>query len=266
MKTSIFKLFLSAFAIALSLSSCLSDGSNSYEVNKDFAYITTLEGGKYAATRNGYITSPAINQLELGECYFIGYKIDASAGANGIYTATDINAPKLLPQYQSREVPSVPAISNEFYPTIFSPLPYWDAGEYFKNRWPFAFQAKLKAKEETYAYFYYDRNNQKEIVSGEEKPLGNNQLIIDVRFSKKPGVDGVTEKITEEISADLTPIRESFKTSGKLVYEQGKTDVIVAIKFRYLKDVDKADPEQALIGTWDINSGSQGYGFIYSQK
>lgn len=283
MKTSILKLICGVFSIAFLFSSCLGDTNNKIEIAVDYAFISTTSTYSQIATVTGQsyggvmqIQSPQINQLQSGECYTLGYRItNASMNSSGYYTAEDYGATPVKLN-QTLGAATAPVVENDFNPEAFTVV-YYNSGyaqngssfsPLFGDRWIFGASTSVKEKDEVFMYFYYDKSKQQEEVNGVMTDVGDNKMIIDVRFKKVSYGDGVETSKPVTAVGNLTEIKRAFRHSDKFSYASGEKVRIVPIKFRYMKSVTEGSNtvnKETLIGTWSTDSSGQ-YAFLYSTE
>ena len=280
MKTSILKLICGVFSIAFLFSSCLGDSDNKIEIESDYAFITTM-GSAYttvaAVTGRGYgaryIQSPWINQSQTEECYVLGYRLtDLNSSTSGYYTAEDFG-PVPVKLNQTRGTYTAPSKQDDFAPTSFRIL-YYDLGQlynynsFFGDRWIWGVTTKLGEKDEVYAHFYYDPTNQKEEANGVMTDIGENKIIIDVRFERQKYGDGTETNKEVACVGNLSDIKRYFQNqSGKFDYK-GEKSVYIPIKFRYNKTVTEGGQDvvrQTIDGTWSTDNSRQ-YVFHYAKE
>ncbi|MDR2950887.1 MAG: hypothetical protein LBV71_16995 [Prevotella sp.] len=283
MKTSILKLVCGVFSIAFLFSSCLGDSDNKIEIGSDLAFITTM-GSSYskvaAVTGKGYgnmyIQSPQIDQLQEGQCYLLSYRItNLSANSSGYYTAEDFGAVPVKLN-QTLGAATAPVVENNFAPTSFS-LAYYSPSYFqsssttyvplFGDRWVFNATTLLKEKDEVYMYFYYDKSKQQEEVNGVMTDIGDNKIIIDVRFKKESFGDGVESNKQIMAVGNLSDIKRDFRRSDKFSFASGEKTRLVPIKFRYMKSVTEGNNtvnKETLDGTW--NTDQVQFAFLYSTE
>lgn len=277
MKTSIFKLICGVFSVGFLFSSCLGDSDNSTTIGSDYVYITSADGVKIGATAttNTYITTEQIQSKGVeGQVYIMGYNIinSQSGGGGKYYLAEDSGqAMKALTQ-KNASISSPASVEDDYTPTAFAVSYYYPVSGFFADRWVFLAQASLRDKDDPWMEFYYDASNQKEEVeeNGERvvREIGNNKIIIDVRFKKAATADGPESSTTVNSVGNLSSIRSYFQSSGKFSYN-GEKEVLIPIKFRYhllKKDTNNQDvPTETLDGNWNTDS-SRKYVFYYSTE
>ncbi|MDR3058298.1 MAG: hypothetical protein LBU84_09190 [Prevotella sp.] len=281
MKTSILKLVCGVFSIAFLFSSCLGDSDNKIEIGSDYAFITTM-GSTYtqvaAVSGRGYgpmyLTSVEIAKLQPGECYLLGYRItNTSSGSTGYYTAEDIGAvPVKLNQTTGSY--TAPTRTDDFAPTAFS-IAYYDFGllnanysSFFGDRWICGIRTPLGEKDEVYAHFYYDLANQKEEVNGVMTDIGENKIIIDVRFERQKYGDGAETNKEVACVGNLSQIKSYFQSQSGKYNDKGEKNVLIPIKFRYNKTVTEGGQDvvkETLEGTWNVDNSAQ-YVFRYARE
>lgn len=281
MKTSILKLVCGVFSIAFLFSSCLGDSDNKIEIGSDYAFITTM-GSAYttvAAVSGGgygpmYLSSEQISRLQTEECYVLGYRItNTSSNTSGYYTAEDIGATPVKLN-QTRGAYTAPSRQDDFAPTSFRIL-YYDLGllnanysSFFGDRWIWAVRSSLGEKDEVYAHFYYDPANQREEVNGVMTDIGENKIIIDVRFERQKYGDGAETNKEVACVGNLSDIKRYFQNqSGKFDYK-GEKNIVVPIKFRYNKTVTEGGQDvvkETIDGTWSTDNSGQ-YVFRYAKE
>ncbi len=270
MKTTLFKIICTISTVVLLMSSCLGDSDSSIQIDRDFAYITTVDGIKCAATSSGYIVDQAgdvVSGLTTGKCYWIAYKITGSSSSN-IYQAEYVNVlenGKSLPQ--ENLIPRVPysnvteAQRNDSIIAMSMSVGGGFASDYWGDNWLINFSVPLKEDEKVITYFYYDADNQDKDESGK---VEKNRIIVDVRFIK-------TNKNPENVNTSNKPL----SAIGNLNYIRnfyqpdydGKEFVDVPMKFRYQKyNKDGQPAEIAYIGSWNANSGSNVYFLRFLKK
>lgn len=260
MKTSVFKLICSVFAVSLLMSSCLGDSDNSVKVERELALIK-IENytTKCAVTANGYITNASIQDLREDRCYYIAYKITSSGASGNVYNAEYINVidPDPVPQTYLMEnnlVLDGDAISS-------LGVGRFSMGDYFGDKWQFFAKIPLKEGEGVNAQFYYDSNNQKS-ETGDD--LEKNQVIIDVRFTKtNVNSNNVTAPERDiEVIGDFSELRRTiYKDKAEYTDADGYKYANVAIKFRYTKikaNTTTGETEIGYLGTLST-SGTNTY-------
>lgn len=273
MKTSIFKLICGVFSVGFLFSSCLGDSDNSTTIGSDYVYITSADGVKIGATAttNTYITTEQIQSKGVeGQVYIMGYNIinSQTGGGGKYYLAEDSGqAMKALTQ-KNASISSPASVEDDYTPTAFA-VSFYSAGSvFFGDRWVFGAQASLKDKDDPWMEFYYDASNQKEEVNGVVQEIGNNKIIIDVRFKKTATADGAESSTTVNLVGNLSSIRSYFQSSGKFSYN-GEKYVYIPIKFRYnllKKNSSNQDvPTETLDGNWNTDSSGK-YAFYYSTE
>lgn len=280
MKTSILKLICGVFSIAFLFSSCLGDSDNKIEIGVDYAFISTASNYTQIATVTGQsyggvmrIQSPQISQLQSGECYVLGYRItNTTMNSGGYYTAEDFGATPVKLN-QTLGAATAPVVENDFNPTAFT-VQYYNSGyaqsgssfsPLFGDRWFFSASTPLKEKDEVFMYFYYDKSKQQEEVNGVMTDVGDNKIIIDVRFKKISYGDGAQTSKSVVAVGNLSEIKRAFRNSDKFSYASGEKTRIVPIKFRYMKSVTEGsntENRETLTGTWSTDSSGQ-YAFLY---
>ncbi|WP_156032926.1 hypothetical protein [Prevotella sp. 10(H)] len=261
-KTSLLRILCSVFSVVLLMSSCLGDGDSSFTVERDFAYIVSgdVGPGKYAITPNGYIVSDVITKLQTGKCYYIGYKV-TNTTAEGFYQAEYVNVLNngnpipdaefsLLPPYSG-----IPVRNDTITPTNLA-IKLWSGSQHaIGDRWLVDYNMTKKENDEVKAYFYFDRNNQKD-SEGEIKP-GDNKIIIDIRFAfiKNTGETNVTDVFSTV--GNLGGVRTNYTPD----YTKGEEKYVnVPVKFRYQKYTTAGQPAEVVyIGSWNLNSSSNVY-------
>lgn len=266
MKTSLLKLLSSAFLVSILLSSCLSDSDNTFKIENDFAYIDnhTLADGstvKCAAVYGGggglYVSTPLIKDLQVGQCYRLGYEI--TNASNSLNEGTDIGDPKILPQTEGI-LGSVDINEDKVFYPIEIRGSVRSSNEFFGNRWAFYYTASMKDNDKIQVYFYYDQNNQREYINGEWRELSKNQLIIDVRLQKDVDGSGLARSRQEEVVGNFSRIKLAYST--KIDFEGNKA-ATAAIKFRYITKTENADPQEVYLGDWPIGNENPTYSFMY---
>ncbi|MDR0824244.1 MAG: hypothetical protein LBN74_04070 [Prevotella sp.] len=279
MKTSMLKLICCVFSIAFLFSSCLGETNTEIEVVADYAYITTLGSGVQVAAVSGqgngpmYVTSPQIATLQRGQCYTLGYKISNTSSASGYYVAEDFGA-KAVMLNQTMGHPTAPSEENDYLPTSFGVL-FYDYGlltttyqSFFGDRWIFGAKASLRDKDDPSMEFYYDPNNQKEEVNGQMGEIGDNKIIIDVRFKRTNSGDGAEASTNVMCVGDLSYIKYSFQTSGHF-NDNGQKSTPIPIKFRYTRldgSGASAVGKTETIGNWSTDSASAMFVFNYVKE
>ena len=264
MKTSILKLICGVFAVGLLFSSCLGDSDNKININNDYVFVTTKNSMKVAAVasyRTWIVTDQvnASNTIE-GQYYTMGYSINTSQSlGNGVYQGTDYGQPLVRIEQTSVAV-KAPDRVDDFNPTTFtSPFPY-PIKDFFGDGWVFGAQAQLKEGTVTDMYFYYDASNQKEEVNGVVQEIGNNKIIIDVRFGKSLEGNGALGSRAVLYVAKMTQLRSYFQyQSGKFSFNNEKS-VAIPIKFRYNKTVTENGKDvvkETLDGNWNTDSSAK---------
>lgn len=258
MKTNILLAYFFCCCFAtFSLSSCL-NGDNTTSVNSDIAYITYKNNTKVAATAyNGFITSPVVQGMSLGECYSVGYKVDGAVN-NEVYTAVEFVKNSDSPFPQTRLF-STPLPKDKTLPLAGLTAPiYSSSEEYWGDRWVFGYRVAVGEKETPKMYFYYDKDNQ--IDEDGKDVFGENKIIIDLYVAK----DMVSEAGTSTykvittvgnlsglraISSGFVPDYSQSKTTVG-----GKKYVDVPIQFRFLKqEIGSTKSEVDYIGSWGNN-------------
>ncbi|NDV93841.1 hypothetical protein D0T84_02770 [Dysgonomonas sp. 521] len=262
MKTSILKLICGVFSVGILFSSCLGDSDTNSSIGFDYAYITSVDGVKVAAVANGrtYITTDQIQvKGQEGQVYAMGYTINTSqtGGGGKYYIAEDSGQAMMLLTQRSAGIASPAAVEDDYTPTAFGVATYYADSGFFGDRWVFAAQAALKDKDEAWMEFYYDVDNQKEEVNGVAQEIGNNKIIIDIRFKKDARGDGALSSTTINSVGNLSNIRNYFRTSNKFSFN-GEKYVYIPIKFRYhilKKDSNNQDVvTEVLEGNWNTDS------------
>jgi hypothetical protein len=261
--------------VGLLFSSCLGDNRNVIEKNEDFVYITTIDGVKAGAISYypwTYITTEQITQKgEVNQFYIMGYKIDLkNIGGGGKYYIAEDMGPVAKKIEQTRGRATAPSVAdNEFYPTTFGVAVWNPANSLYNDRWVFYAQASLKEEGRDFPkmYFYYDPANQKEgtdknndgVISEDEKEeIGENKMIIDIKFDTESFSEGQKNARNFYAVGDLSDIRNYFlHSSGKLNYN-GEKYVYVPIKFRYRKAVKDSNNQDTTVevsdGNWNTDS------------
>ncbi|MDR0824636.1 MAG: hypothetical protein LBN74_06040 [Prevotella sp.] len=275
MKTSILKLICAAFSIAFLFSSCLGETNTQLEMPMDYAFITSVGSTGIpvaAVTGQGnpmYITSPQIATLIPNQCYILGYKISNTSNTSGYYVAEDLGA-KAVKLNQTTGYPTAPSVENDYVPTGLSVL-YYDYGllienyqSFFGDRWIFGAKASLRDKDDPYMEFYYDPNNQKEEVNGQVEEIGENKIIIDVRFKRTSYGDGAETSTNVVSVGDLSYIKSYFKNNSNFDFK-GQKSILVPIKFRYSK-LNGTEEKIETIGNWSTDPSQFQYIFHYAQE
>lgn len=258
MKTSLLKYLGSIAATFFLMTSCLGDGESSYDAGRDFVYITETEYfTKVAAASPGYIAHDAINNLQVGECYFISYKIKGSSSGTGVYSAEKVEildngipVPKGYFYWNKKPMSNVPEEQRKdtIAPRTFA-LGAAYPNTYINDTWMFSYNVSLKEGDVVVPYFYYDATNQKN-ESGKE--LEENRIVIDVRFVKteSAGSTGTASIVSKNSVVSLSELRKSYTPNYN-----GAEGVNVPIRFRYHRFV--ADDKPATvewIGSWSIEN------------
>lgn len=247
MKSPLLKLVLGVFSIIMLMTSCLGDGDSSVKRDRDFAYVTYDEatGAKYAVTSVGYLKHSEINKLEAGRCYWIGYKILLN-GTGGTYQAEYVNVlDNGYPIPQKSLVDGAPyygidpsTVESDSINATSISISAFAPTKYIGDSWLFTFSVPaLKEKEGVNAYFYYDRNNQRDengaiIGSGATSDDAKNRVVIDVVFLKTDTDPENTPTLPRTVNAigNLSELRYLFNPK----YTGAETTADVAIKFRYV--------------------------------
>jgi hypothetical protein len=261
MKKSILKLIFSAFVVVMLFTSCLGGGNNVFERSGSFAYIQYDPAkGVYAAVDQWYITSPLIKNLEVGRCYFISYRTSREV-VGDIYVAEDMAQPVLLrtTQGSTGTAPDDESFGDHrLNPTAFEPR-YGSFDSFFGDNWGFAYRVRLKEKDTPRAYFYYDSARQSEMVEGVLRPVGKNQIIIDVRFDYFPGEDvgNATERLEVSVG-NFSRIKSEYQYSDDFQWtgtmSDGSRYAEVSVRFRYNQlQSDGTTRNDVYVGQWSPN-------------
>ncbi|MBK5721649.1 hypothetical protein JGH11_12280 [Dysgonomonas sp. Marseille-P4677] len=256
MKTSVFKVFCSVFAIACLMSSCLGDGDSSYSSTREFTYIYQDEyGKKYAVTTAGYITHSNIDALIAGNCYYIAYKITTGTGT-GIFQAESVEVldkGKPIPSSELRFIEPYSDIPNrnDTITPLSLQIGAWSPGTTIGDNWEIGYKVNLKEDEKVKAYFYFDPEGQKK-EDGTE--LEKNQIIIDVRFAYIDRNEAAVATSAENLTA--VGVLEELRRTNYFtpVYDSDKDYANVAVRFRYQKNEGDKPASIQYIGSWTSTS------------
>ena len=261
MKTSVLKVFCSVFAIVGLMTSCLGDSDSSYSSSREFTYINQTNGVNYAVTSVGSILDPKIDALQVGNCYYIAYKIKTGNGT-GVFQAESVDVLD-----KGKPIPSSSLIFDKPYSNLvgenrndtITPLTLqfgaWYPGTMYGDNWEINYRVNLKEDEKVKPYFYFDPAGQKK--DDGVTPLEKNQIIIDVRFAYN-GERNTSSVPT--VAEDLTAVGllEALRTrTDKFspVYDSDKDYVNVAVRFRYQKNQGEGKPASTeYIGSWTSSS------------
>lgn len=200
MKKKILGGLFSLATIVLLFSSCLGDNDSTFESSNDFAYIGSSQyGTKYAFVSNYWVgvtapsNSAALSGVNVGDCVYLSYKINQSnVTAENFFQAEEMTVESVLPKnalpvYESPAPESLddPATNvEEVYRTAFNILKYYPSDGLGDN-WLLTVTTKSADDEVVKAHFYYDANRQYvEGTGGAQTPTSDNQIILDVLFSK----------------------------------------------------------------------------------
>lgn len=265
MKRKTINLLLASFFLALSFSSCLGDGENIFSSGSSYAYIRdNAIGQKFATTREGFlITFPDIDRTRIGSCYPISYKINYDKVTGGLYNAEEVSLGDEIKQTQSNIVSGLTQ-KDDFYATSFNPS-FARADSEFGDRWIFEYKATLRKGDNTWADFYYDKNNQK--IDGKELAL--KQIVIDVVFRKIDSLDPKEDPKNESriVASNLSRIKYEYKNVIQSeINNTTERGVLVYIKFRYKKAKGADGYEEAYVGNWESEQYGNGYGFFYPKS
>lgn len=273
MKTFLIKVFSVLFA-AILLSSCLGDSDNYYEISEDFAYIKYDEKeGKYAVTaRMGYVKSDVVDRLDVGRAYYVSYKVSYSTTSNFL-EAESFDLVRKDPVPQAKFEVGEPYANvvehlreDSIHPTSVE-IGAWSAyKEYIDDNWEIKYNILKKEDDKIDAYYYFDPSAQEEVPG---VPLGENQIIVDVRFVKSEKSGNAEEEKNERLYAisSLSQIRDKFVpdyTKGES-FENGTKAVEVLVKFRYIRKGDKG-PEVSYIGSFNTGGSDALYYMVFSEK
>lgn len=257
MKTSLLKYLGSIAATFFLMTSCLGDGESSYDAGRDFVYITETEYfTKVAAASPGYIAHEVINNLQVGECYFISYKIKGSSNG-GIYKAekaevldNGVPVPKGYFYWNKKPMSNVPEEQrNDTVATRTLSLGAAYPNTYINDMWLFNYNISLKEGDLVVPYFYYDATNQKDDLG---KDLGENKIVIDVRFIKTESGNstGSASVVSKSSVVSLSELRKSYSPNYN-----GVNQVSVPIRFRYHRyEADDKPATVQWIGSWSIEN------------
>lgn len=256
------KLILSVSVIAILFSSCLGDSNNTMGFTNQFGYVQSSPTGvKYAGTANNIlVTGNELNKCNPGDFVWLTFNVDLSQGANkeGIYTSQDLVATKITKYIKSQDViaqapddaNTIPV--NDFQIRVSNP--YQD---FLRDNWSFGVTHKKKEGEVLQAYFYYDANNQ---LDKSGNPLGENRIILDVRFKKITEGVGNESSENELLITSLQRLRTLYKP--KYVTENNNSKLTgVLIQFRYKKLVD-TDIKDETIGS-SVSNAQNSYGMYF---
>ncbi|WP_165042462.1 hypothetical protein [Dysgonomonas sp. ZJ709] len=277
MKRITFKVIFSVFATALSLSSCLGDGESVSEDKGIFAYISTgTTGQTIASTPIGQMTTTNMADFTPGKCYLINYKINLSNNSNGLYNAeyiTPSNSDGKAIEKSEFYPLSVPKAGEDSIVAKVVGTPFFDGTDYYGDNWFFGYEFTMKPDDKVVAEFYYDRNNQIEIIDKVPTKINpeDNKLIIDVRFKKVPGSnDGTTASRTVTSVTSLSRLRSEFHPANNANAVIQGDYILVPIKFRYWASTTvegKTKDVLTSVGTWDLltSTSNQRYYLAYKK-
>lgn len=251
---------LSLFSLCL-LTSCLSDSDNEFVIGDDLAYITSMNGTKCAAISHyGYIASSAISNLPTGEYYLIDYKLTNPAFG--------VNQGEVLGHSKDPlEVSSLTTTDPEIDDMSILGMQIRSAypDRHFADGWLFYFESPSSAKNQSKAYFYYDRDNQ--IDKNGNDVLQDNKIIIDVYFDAAGAEFAPNSSKLQKVVADLSSLRYEYEPD----FSKGGSDkdgnkyVNVGLQFRYSKVNNNSDEaEITYLGAWDSNSSD--YYMLFEDK
>lgn len=264
------------FAMSL-LSSCLGDSDSEFSTTT-FAYVQQSKTGTvYATTPFMDITSTKIQQMDVGSCALLYFKVkNYGSGIND--AEVNVEEENL---YKSEFRTMNPTIdpADEVYPTAlsFDNTRYnsYNGGYYafesnFGDYWLFSTKFNFEKDTPVGVYFIYDENNQK-ITDDEGNPVGeqpdptkNNYIVIDVRFEKNPSRDSFTAPKSQGEKYSVTGMRPLRYLLDPVDHnsETGSKYILVPIKFRYTKNVKKTgsadewERKETIIGSWENTSSS----------
>lgn len=245
MKKTFLKVFFSLFALSLFFSSCLGDNENTYKATNDFVYITQSDNGLKYAVLSAYPgifgSLTGISDASVGSCYLLSYKINTSqVTQDGLYILENPSISTALQQSTSIDfynAPPAPLGDSEVHPNSFTVarfFPYNLMGD----RWLITLNLARDEGERIIPYVYFDTENQFEDAE-KQKPVGTNQIILDVLFAKQnpTGAAGVTSDY--QVVLNLSPIRTNQNNTTLFPdFEFSENLATVQVRFRYRKYKD----------------------------
>jgi len=246
-------LVTACLAAVMLLASCVKNEDYTVTSERDFAYVTTVNDIKCAATSNGYITGPEVKTLDQNECYFVSYEL-GGADQNQIYNTTLFSNLSMTPIPQTAikvmtPPATTPVATTELNVVLFS------ATDYVDDRWLFTYTTAEETVLNTVVNFYYDANNQ--IDEEGNDVTHENKIIIDVQLVEgQEDAEEATDKALYAVGS-LEQLRAIYPAdfSASTSYSDGKKRANVLVQFRFKKhNVSTNVDETTYLGTWDIDS------------
>lgn len=233
--------------------SCISDGDNEIYIGEDLAYITTVDGKKYAAISYGYLSASSVQNMTPGQYYLIGYKISdyVLGGVNQGEIVNIIGGKPLDQSYLN-----ISSVYTEGVDVAGIQIGHWSPLDHYADGWSVYFQAQKEGKNKLVPYFYYDAENQID-EDGKDVSQESNKVIIDVRFIESDEEFESNNPETQITVANLRDLRYEYTpdfSNAQTDEERGKF-VNVTLKFRYNKAaIGNNDAAVSYLGSWDTTS------------
>lgn len=258
MKSIIKKNALWAIVALSAFTSCINNDDPYLKSSRDLAYITTVNDTKCAATSYGYITSAAIQNLNINDCYIVSYSYKTSdKTSDGIYVANEFSNISGDPMPQTVLKSGKPSENaDDVFKITELAVPVFSPTKYFGDRWAITYTLLSQQQEKKpIVYFYYDKENQ--IDKDGVDISDDNKVIIDVDFEEDITMSDASKEQKRTVIGNLESLRSAYNPNfnNAQTGNDGAKYVSVLLQFRYKKYNEKSEQfETHYVGTWNTNS------------